>query len=81
MAQEGSRFEWRAFVTHLPTELRVARLRQELMLWLVISNTVRDALIYFYCNQETRVICKNVAEVVYSLGVIMQDTVTMSSLL
>lgn len=63
--QEGSGFEWKAFVTHVPTELRAVRLSQELLrLWLVISNTVRDVRTYFFHKQKTQVVCKNVAEVV-----------------
>lgn len=38
--QEESRFEQKAHVTYLPAELRGVRLRQELLLWLVLSDTV-----------------------------------------
>lgn len=51
--QEESRFEQKAHVTHLPAELTGVRLRQELLLRLVLSDTVRDALIYSYHSQKT----------------------------
>lgn len=51
--QEESRFEQKAHVTHLPAELRGVRLRQELLLRLVLSDTVGDALIYSYHSQKT----------------------------
>lgn len=50
--QEESRFEQKAHVTHLPTELRVVRLRQELLLWLVLSDAVRDVLTHSYRSQK-----------------------------
>lgn len=50
--QEESRFEQKAHVTHLPTELRVVRLRQELLPWLVLSDAIRDVLIYSYRSQK-----------------------------
>lgn len=50
--QEESRFEQKAHVTHLPTELRVVRPRQELLLWLVLSDAIRDVLIYSYRSQK-----------------------------
>lgn len=79
--QEGSGFEWKAFVTHMPTELRVVRLSQELLrLWLIISNTVRDGGLIFSISRKPEWFVRMWPRW-YSLGTIMQDTVTMSSLL